>query len=242
MKNSPNENDFISGVHNYCDRWCDRCEFTGRCQVFADERVSADDDELGPDELVRKLSDIFAETKKMLLETADELGIDPLAISDDEFTAIREREKRFVNDDELSHLAESYWRSARELLQRSDDWLPADTLDEITFDALEVLHWYLFFIAAKINRGLRGLLDDEGFEDGEALIDSQSDANGSVKVGLIAIERSVRAWTSLLEISNFQGIRPMIELLEKITRLLEIRFPLARDFIRPGFDEIEMIM
>lgn len=242
MQNSPNENDFISGVHNYCDRWCERCEFASRCEVFADERVTAADGEPGPDELVKKLSEIFADTKKMLLETAEEMGIDPFAISDEEFAEIRKREKRFVDDDELSHLAERYWRSARELLKKSDDWLPADTLDEMTFDALEVLYWYLFFIAAKINRGLRGLLDDEGFEDREVLLDSQSDANGSIKVGLIAIERSILAWTSLLEISNFQGICPMIELLDKIKRLLETTFPLARDFIRPGFDEVQTVM
>jgi hypothetical protein len=34
----------------------------------------------------------------------------------------------------------------------------------------------------------------------------------------------------------------MIELLETIRRKLENRFPLARDFVRPGFDEIEMVM
>src|SRR5438874_2560150 len=25
----------ISGVHNYCDRWCERCPLTLRCSVFA---------------------------------------------------------------------------------------------------------------------------------------------------------------------------------------------------------------
>lgn len=27
---------FIISVFNYCDRWCERCPFTGRCQIFAD--------------------------------------------------------------------------------------------------------------------------------------------------------------------------------------------------------------
>jgi len=26
---------FISGIYNYCDRWCDRCSFTSRCMHFA---------------------------------------------------------------------------------------------------------------------------------------------------------------------------------------------------------------
>ena len=27
---------FIVGVYNYCDRWCEQCQFTSRCRVFAD--------------------------------------------------------------------------------------------------------------------------------------------------------------------------------------------------------------
>src|SRR6266481_3050097 len=26
--------EFISGVYNYCDRWCERCPFTSRCAVY----------------------------------------------------------------------------------------------------------------------------------------------------------------------------------------------------------------
>jgi len=25
----------LPGVHNYCDRWCERCPLTLRCSVFA---------------------------------------------------------------------------------------------------------------------------------------------------------------------------------------------------------------
>src|SRR5687768_2257063 len=31
------EERFIPGIYNYCDRWCERCGFTSRCRVFADE-------------------------------------------------------------------------------------------------------------------------------------------------------------------------------------------------------------
>ena len=27
--------DFIPGIYNYCDRWCERCAFTARCMNFA---------------------------------------------------------------------------------------------------------------------------------------------------------------------------------------------------------------
>lgn len=32
------EEKFISRIHNYCDRWCERCAFTSLCQVFAREQ------------------------------------------------------------------------------------------------------------------------------------------------------------------------------------------------------------
>src|SRR5262245_42488705 len=27
---------FIVGIYNYCDRWCETCDFTSRCELFAD--------------------------------------------------------------------------------------------------------------------------------------------------------------------------------------------------------------
>jgi hypothetical protein len=35
---------FISGIHNYCDRWCERCPFSSRCMVYAVEQADEDDD------------------------------------------------------------------------------------------------------------------------------------------------------------------------------------------------------
>jgi len=244
MYNSPNEEDFISGIHNYCDRWCERCQFTNRCSVFADERAYLEDGgSFEIDEVVEKLTTIFADTKQLLIEKAEELGIDPYAIDEEEFEAIRKREKQYVDDDELSHLAERYWRSGREILEADEAWLAElESEDKIAADVLAVLRWYLFFVPAKVNRGLRGLLDDDGYEDRDQARDTQSDANGAIKIGLIAIERSILAWTYLLDYDSSGKISPMIELLEKIKRLLESRFPFARQFVRPGFDEIDAVM
>ena len=128
-------------------------------------------------------------------------------------------------------------------MESDEAWLAdLESEDKIAADVLAVLRWYLFFIPAKINRGLRGLLDDEGYKDRDQALDTQSDANGAVKIGLIAIERSILAWTYLVDSDKSGTIPPMIELLEKIKRLLESRFPFARQFVRPGFDEIEAVM
>ncbi len=65
------------------------------------------------------------------------------------------------------------------------------------------------------------------------------DANGSAKVALIAIDRSISAWR-VVQISlpeKAGSIQPMLLELERLRRAAELRFPQARDFIRPGLDE-----
>ena len=244
MRSSPDDDNFISGIYNYCDRWCERCQLTNRCSVFAEERESAEDEEsfeLGA--VIEKLTTVFAETKQMLIQKAEELGIDPFALSDEEFAAIRAREKQFVDSDELSRLGEKYWRSAREILETNADWLAElEAEDKIAENVMAVIGWYLFFIPVKINLGLHGLLDDDGFEDHKEIAIPQSDTNGAIKICIIAIERSVLAWTYLADADQTGKIPRIIELLERIMALLEVRFPLARDFIRPGFDEAGAVM
>ena len=37
-----NNPDLISGIYNYCDRWCERCPLTSRCLVYATEQEDND--------------------------------------------------------------------------------------------------------------------------------------------------------------------------------------------------------
>jgi hypothetical protein len=239
-----NEKQFIPSIYNYCDRWCERCEFTARCRVFAMEAEMFDEEkDVGSEALVRKLSNIFADAKSMIVQKAEELGIDPTPISDEEFNEIRTREEEFIKGEELTTLAEQYAKDADPVLESRTEWLPPVSADsETQEEVIAVLYWYLFFIAAKIQRGIHGLLDVDGFEDPDQLRDPQSDANGSIKIALIAIERSILAWTYLLDESNADRIRPLIRLLDRIKYRTEEKFPRARDFVRPGFDEIETVM
>lgn len=236
MDNSPKNESFISGIYNYCDRWCERCRFADRCRVFAKEQEWPDDDD-DMESVIRVVGASLAEAKQMLIEKAEEFGIDPFAISNEEYAEIHDREKAFVNGDELSQLADRYWPMAKEILE-SD--FPRD--DEQLTEILSVLGWYLFFIPVKVKCGLNGLLDHDGFEDESHRIDAQSYANGTVKIALIGIERSLLAWHQLSELGCAARTQPAIELLKEILVKLDERFPLARNFIRPGFDELEMVM
>lgn len=238
------ESNFISGIHNYCDRWCERCEFTERCRVFeADQETTDDEKDIGNEAFVRNLTNILAQAQAMLLEKAAEFGIE---ISEDEIektAAKRERKRGAVKVDELARLADEYAWSCRPVLEAREQWLAASLVDEeVQAEVLRVLYWYQFFISAKVQRGLGGILDEDGETDFDEISDAQSDANGSVKIALIAIERSILAWTYLLDKENSQIIKPLIQMLEETLLLAEEKFPNTRDFVRPGFDEIETIM
>jgi len=44
LKNMANNPDFIPGIYNYCDRWCERCAYTSKCFLFATEKKQFPDD------------------------------------------------------------------------------------------------------------------------------------------------------------------------------------------------------
>jgi hypothetical protein len=148
-----------------------------------------------------------------------------------------------VRSDELSEMATGYALAAGPILESLRETLPERSIEDPALSEMfEIVGWYLFFISAKVQRGLNGILDDDGDEDWDELNDVQSDANGSVKIALIAIERSILAWTYIMPDSGSAEIRSMIDLLERIRSRTEEKFPIARQFIRPGFDELEMVM
>ena len=72
---------FISGIYNYCDRWCERCAFTSRCLLYATEQADPDanDPELRDitnEKFWLKLRDIFTDTATLISEWAAETGVD----------------------------------------------------------------------------------------------------------------------------------------------------------------------
>lgn len=238
------DDQFIPFIHNYCDRWCERCEFVMRCRVGVAEQEMTDAEKGTNDPaFVRTLTNTFDEAKQLLTEKAAELGIDLEPMDPDEYAATRARERAFIKGEEITRLSEKYAWDARPILAAKDDWLdPSSADDDLTGEVILALFWYQFFISVKIQRGLHGIVDDDGNEDADELSDTQSDANGSIKIALIAIERSILAWTYLISPQNKETLAPLIELLENVRELTEQKFPYARDFVRPGFDEIETVM
>jgi hypothetical protein len=64
-----------------------------------------------------------------------------------------------------------------------------------------------------------------------------SDALGSAKVVLLSIERSLAAWQALAAADHDARIGGLIEVLEALRTGVELRFPDAPAFNRPGLDD-----
>jgi hypothetical protein len=263
--------DFISGIYNYCDRWCERCPLTGRCLVYATEQaddVSADPEahDINSAKFWSRMESIFQEAHEMILELAEEAGLDREDLEDEADLFDREQHRQDAKQHELSLSARRYaemvqqWFTEEFAVEESvhDDTTgkSKNTEDDIDVsDAIDVIRWYQFFIAAKVYRALMGLedksladvlaldevpgADETGADDLEFSV-AGDDADGSAKISLIAIDRSSSAWrvmqSSMPEKAD--SIKPMLLELERLRRGTELAFPQARDFIRPGFDEV----
>ena len=76
-------------------------------------------------------------------------------------------------------------------------------------------------------------------EDVDLASEDARDSDGSAKVALIAIDRSISAWKLIydLRLEAADSIQPLLFQLDKMRSETETEFPNARDFVRPGFDE-----
>lgn len=250
--------DHIPGIYNYCDRWCERCLFTSRCLNFEMSEEKFGDLQNGDtsnEAFWQKLSETLQETMTMLIEMAEERGIDldTLDIDDDEEPKDPLGEKPVVHM--TTHMAKSYidvvenWfnenvyafeEDARDLaaaydVDSSDPQFREDTVTLI--DSVEVIRWYQHQIYVKLQRAIHSLKNEE-FETENGF---PKDSDGSTKVALIGIDRSISAWGKMIQYfphlqDNILGI---IARLERLRRQTEKKFPDARAFVRPGFDEIE---
>jgi hypothetical protein len=270
------DRNFISGIYNYCDRWCEKCPFTSRCRVYATEAADRDLDD--PDvhdinnaKFWHKLESIFREAHEKIAAWAEEAGVDLESIESQ--TAIAEHEQREQEADEhqLAELARQYAVTVQEWFAEEfvteqhvhdDMMVDADGAPEIDVArAAEVIRWYQFFIAAKVIRALMGQTRtdslplaesagedpfadtcDDGEDDPEAFSEVvRDDGNGSAKIALIAIDRSMAAWHAMEMClpAKSDSIAPIVAELERLRWLLEQEFPDARGFIRPGFDETD---
>jgi len=181
---------FIEGVFNYCDRWCERCPFTSHCRLFADhaETEAELDPALKAFVDAPPLAEEVEPRPAWMQELIEEMNAACTeALSREECERIRPRVP-------AEHAAID--ARGRDYALRTYRWLTASDsrLANLSESPSDVISWFHFFIAAKINRALT-IWPDDDLEDGAMA----SDSNGSAKTALLAIERSHAAWLELVD-------------------------------------------
>jgi hypothetical protein len=234
-----NNPDLISGIYNYCDRWCERCPLTSRCLVYATEQeddYSFPGNDLRNEAFWQKLSVVFQETREMIVEWAKDAGVD-LNGSKDEDESRQHRKRQLVDNHPLTKAGKKYANAASDWFRELDQMSEVPENFEQLEDAREVVQWYQYQIAVKTMRALSGRKEE--LEEDPEIIEFPKDSDGSAKVALIGVDRSIAAWR-LMQLSlpeRTASIVPLILQLERLRNRLEKAFPEARDFVRPGFDE-----
>jgi hypothetical protein len=255
---------FIPGIHDYCDQWCERCALAARCLHFAIER-KAQEMTGGPDPLpeeeevdedfVPRMHDEEIYDEEILDELARDLGVPVEALAwEDELKEFREDLEDAENEDENGEaslvLYEEDVYTCFCLYERLiDEYQEAlysliDTIEEVDEDIARVdrveeilarINWYLDLLFAKLKRAYyaASLYTLHGFQS------CQTDANGSAKLVLLVLDASREAWGKLREelATSPREIPWLQAILDQMQSEVQTRFPAARFFKRPGFDD-----
>lgn len=239
MTHREGDEGFIRGIFNYCDRWCERCPLTGRCRAYAMEQSGRPPRSEVDGDLFNQLHGILAHTLEMVTQAAHEMGI-ALDELDDEGSGRPPWDD--LEHDDILQAARRYAVDVQTCLDAGlgseveHDEEGDDEPERIAVsDALEIVEWYQFQIFIKLTRATSSLVEVAAGDPS-----AQWDCDGSAKVALIGIDRSLVAWHSLARcnadlIARQRVVALMVDL-GRLRTAVEQRFPAARGFVRPGFD------
>jgi hypothetical protein len=243
---TPRTPPLVPGVHNYCDRWCERCRFRTRCLVAVmHDRIdaaAARGEDLSRTDLLDELLGPYDGPPRPWLDEIDEIsGAANRPPTEGE---VREMERQ-ENELERRLAADALLLDARDygtMAERISRALAAELSshgDAVVLAAVEAIERQSLCIAAKTYRAVSGELRDL-IADYEGDDPVQSDHNGSAKIARLMVAESRECWTVLTQLGRATAdgvpIR-MIERLDRLDRDLALRFPRAMEFNRPGFDD-----
>jgi hypothetical protein len=214
---------FIPFVYDYCDMWCERCPVTARCLAFAVDPQKPSGTSAA-DERAR-LQIALALTTAVIEASSPEQQ--PVARLDLAMCDVSTAPREPAIGHPLEFLGHHYGLRAEAFLASLTPPLDDRGRPDATLQLLARYHW---LIPAKIYRALVSHFQSADVPE------LMGDALGSAKIALIAIDRSLSEWRALAGRGDDARIGGLIELLQALRAAVEIRFPDAPAFRRPGLD------
>ena len=246
----------IPGVYNWCDRWCEKCTVSARCLnrgIENEDFPNSASRDVNNEKFWKRIAETFKTAMELLEETAAEQGIDlkavDLGVRDSENKKIEiaiENNHCIKTSGDYIKIADEWFKNAKGLIEdkgnelerrenaghrKNDPFLEAGRIK----DAINVIYWYKHQIFVKLKRALSGELE----EDSIMLENSRDDSDGSAKVALIGISRSIGAWEIMRQYfpDKSDDIFDILLHLGRLRKKLESEFPKASSFKRPGFEK-----
>ncbi len=243
--------DFIDGIYNYCDSWCERCAFTDKCMNFAMRKYK--EDQNGEASIEDSLTEVFQQTTDLIKQIIEDKGMsweDIVSQVDTETPTIdphkeADKHRNVKAAKEYTYLYGSFLKTEQGFMQGKGLEFQNDlnkgiisveeaeeALSQIE-DAFEVINWYQSLIYIKIRNACQLFFEDD-------LSDFMVDYyNGKAKLTLISIDQSMAGWL-VLQVHFPEKVNKITEILiqlEKLRQQIEKDFPNARKFVRPGLDK-----
>lgn len=220
---------FIVGIFNYCDRWCERCPFTGRCRLFAEMAEIDFEAGNGPLTEPRMLRERRRMAERMIEihAKAEELGEEALPKPGERVGRLPAGMEPSVTDPQVVANGPELHKKMSALAMSSN---PRVRL------AIETIRYFSLFVPMKMMRAFTQVAHNG--PGGQ-----QSDANGSGKAALLGLERMEAAWKTLIDTHHFSATAaaPFLAEIARMQRNLDRALPAARGFVRPGFDEPDAV-
>lgn len=256
----------IPGIFNYCDRWCERCDYRDRCRLFQSEternirHILNDEDPHDPEIVAGDIKESLEDALEMLKAQMEIEGITEEDFEDIEEIADEDSQYIFDDfDDERGEVTESgkivrtshplalladafykavidYYEKIKSALAQNPDDIEPD--DDPLYEELKILMWYSPQISVKIRlcAGSKAKLENEKDEDDIEFETEMMNINS--RIAFTGMEKCL---TSLQKIYNIEthhqdDVLSLLASIKKMKDGFEEEFPAVHTFKRPYFD------
>ncbi len=243
MSAEPHEHGFIPGIHNYCDRWCERCAFRSRCRAYAIEMTLAVDGFEGELAAAAEGLESAPGEEGPGFDFALEEAEAAVTETDIEREMLRHDAAWLVADTHpLMEAVKTLTKLAEPLIEGAGRRAESGGADAEAFrEPLEVLCRYRYLVQAKVHRALLGREEDRDAEEEEEGDPIPSDADGSAKIAHISCAAARDAARRLGDLDPALAPPAAVyaQAADRALALIDQAFPGHRSFRRPGFDDAE---
>lgn len=242
--------ELISGIFNYCDRWCEKCDYTDRCRLFQKEaerniqHILNDEDPNDPKVFVKDIAESLSEALTMLKEQMEDADISENDI--EEFDEINfEESLSDQNDDTVNNLI----RHADEVFISVDkyfkDYSNSDsnkstslsTEKKLNEESIQILFWYSPQIAVKTRMCVGGKRKLERFKSSESREFEEEILNVNSRIAFTGIKKCCEALYHLSELDpDSVALYSLLSLTNKLKDDFAEEFPQVFTYKRPYFD------